>query len=107
MRISDWSSDVCSSDLQILMELLAIVLAGEPARIPGPVDAQAQTDRIDLLTHQFDSSAASARSRTMTVRLLKGFSHGAPRPRARACERRTPHARPTVAPATWSRHTSN
>src|SRR3546814_5659867 len=58
---------------QILMELLAIVLAGEPARIPGPVDAQAKTDRIDLLTHQFDSSAASARSRTMTVRLLNGF----------------------------------
>src|SRR5262249_52078687 len=40
------------ADLDVLMKQLAVFgLAGEPARIPGPVDAETQADRIDLLTH--------------------------------------------------------
>src|SRR5713101_6735737 len=39
--------------LDILVQQLAVfVLAGEPTRIPGPVDAEPQSDWIDLLTHR-------------------------------------------------------
>src|SRR5947209_3574475 len=41
------------ADLDVLVQQLAVlVLAGEPARIPGPVDAETEPDRIDLLTHR-------------------------------------------------------
>ena len=41
------------ADLDVLVQQLAVFgLAGEPARIPGPVDAETQSDRIDLLTHR-------------------------------------------------------
>src|SRR5690606_25466757 len=52
------------TDLQVLVQEPAIFGArGEPARIPGPVDAEAQADRIDFLAHQADSPC-SATSRT-------------------------------------------
>src|SRR6202043_1610062 len=39
------------ADLDILVQQLAVfVLAGEPTRIPRPVDAETQSDWIDLLT---------------------------------------------------------
>src|SRR5207253_9827278 len=42
------------ADLDVLVQQLAVlVLAGIPAGIPGPVDAETQPDRIDLLTHRF------------------------------------------------------
>ena len=41
----------------------------------------------DRLAHYFVSSAASARSRTITVRLLHFFSTRTPRPLARAAKR--------------------
>src|SRR6185312_16291328 len=42
------------ADLDVFMQQLAVlVLAGEPARIPGTVDAETQPDWIDLLTHRF------------------------------------------------------
>src|SRR5438552_691568 len=41
------------ADLDVLVQQLAVLgLAGEPAGIPGPVDAETQPDRIDLLTHR-------------------------------------------------------
>src|SRR4030081_2684430 len=41
------------ADLDVLMQQLAVfVLAGEPTRIPCPVDAETQSDWIDLLTHR-------------------------------------------------------
>src|SRR5207247_7420755 len=41
------------ADLDILVQQLAIfVLAGIPARIPRPVDAETQSDWINLLTHR-------------------------------------------------------
>src|SRR5216684_5913827 len=41
------------ADFDILVQQLAVlVLAGEPTRIPGPVDAETQPDWIDLLTHR-------------------------------------------------------
>src|SRR3984893_11170580 len=41
------------ADLDVLVQQLAVFgLAGEPARVPGPVDAETQPDRIDLLTHR-------------------------------------------------------
>src|SRR6202789_1701882 len=40
------------TDLHVLVQQLAVfALAGEPARIPGAVDAEAQPDRIDFLSH--------------------------------------------------------
>src|SRR4029079_5391628 len=40
------------ADLHVLVQQLAVVvLARVPARIPRPVDAETQPDRIDLLTH--------------------------------------------------------
>ena len=40
------------ADLDVLVQQLAVLAGvGEPARIPGAVDAEAQTDRIDFLTH--------------------------------------------------------
>src|SRR5262245_27437601 len=45
------------ADLHVLVqELAVVVLAGIPARVPGPVDAEPQPDRIDLLTHETSSS---------------------------------------------------
>src|ERR1700722_10895331 len=41
------------ADLDILMQQLAVfVLAGEPTRIPRPVDAETQSDWVDFLTHR-------------------------------------------------------
>src|SRR6202163_609472 len=41
------------ADLDILVQQLAVlVLAGEPTGIPRPVDAETQSDWIDLLTHR-------------------------------------------------------
>src|SRR5882762_5909712 len=41
------------ADLHVLMQELAVfVLAGEPTGIPRPVDAETQSDWIDLLTHR-------------------------------------------------------
>src|SRR3546814_12541203 len=44
MRISDWSSDVCSSDLQILFLLLGLDAFGNDADIKA---ARHRDDRID------------------------------------------------------------
>src|SRR5580698_3448572 len=73
-----------------------VVLAGEPARIPGSVDAEAQPDRIDLLTHY----AASPSSRTTMVISENGFSIRDARPRARAENRFITRFLPTKASAT-------
>src|SRR5450432_627224 len=41
------------ADFDILVQQLAVfVLAGEPTRIPRPVDAETQSDWIDFLTHR-------------------------------------------------------
>src|SRR6185369_12529822 len=93
--------------LQVLVEELRIVAAGEPAAVPGPVDTDPEADRIDLLTHYFVSSAASARSRTITVRLLHFFSMRTPRPLARAAKRFSLKLPPTKASATTRRSTSS
>ena len=40
------------ADLHVLVKQLGVFgLVGEPARVPGPVDAETQADRIDFLTH--------------------------------------------------------
>jgi hypothetical protein len=36
-----------------MQQLAVFVLACEPTGIPRPVDAETQTDWIDLLTHRF------------------------------------------------------
>src|SRR5579883_778381 len=90
-------------EAQILVQQPAIVAPREPPRIPGTSDAEPQAGGMELLTHgrwRSYSSAASARSRTMTVRLLKCFSTRAARPRPRAWNRFMPKARPTVASLT-------
>src|SRR5713101_150434 len=55
----------------------------------------------------YSAVASSARSRTMTVRLLKYFSTRPARPRPRAWKRFIAKARPTVASLTNSRSTSS
>ena len=49
------------ADLDVFLEELAVVLLARiPPGIPGTVDAEAQADRIDLLTHQAVSFAVFA-----------------------------------------------
>src|SRR5579871_163582 len=84
------------TELQVLMQQLGVVVVGIPARVPGPVHADAQADRIGFLAHY----AFSSRSRTTMVRLLHIFCTLAPRPRARAWKRFRSKARPTLASAT-------
>ena len=61
------------ADVEVLVQQLGVFAAfGVPARVPGPVDAEPQADRIDLLTHYL--SSASARSRTTMVRWLNGLT---------------------------------
>jgi hypothetical protein len=58
------------TDLEVFMQQLAILMTtGEPARVPCAVDAEPQTDRIYLVTHQ----ACSSTCRTTMVIWLKGF----------------------------------
>src|SRR5262249_37311855 len=70
------------ADLDVFLQQLAVLaLAGEPAAVPGAVDPEAQTDRVDLLTHY----AVSSTWRTTMVRFENVCSRRAewPRPRAR------------------------
>src|SRR5690606_26185179 len=40
------------ADLQVFMKQLAVFgIVGEPTAVPGAVNAEAETDRIDFLTH--------------------------------------------------------
>ena len=81
----------------VFMEQLGVVvLAGEPAAVPRAVDAEAQTDRIDFLTHY----AASPSSRTTMVISENGFSIREALPRARAAKRFITRFLPTNASAT-------
>src|SRR5690606_32175223 len=90
-------------DLHVLVQQRTVTrLAGVPARIPGPVDAEAQADRIDFLTHQ----AVSSTSRTTIVRFENGFWMRPTRPRARGVQRLMTSALPTCASATTSESTS-
>src|SRR5579883_3620 len=82
------------AQFQVVVQQVPVFLAREPARIPGPVDAEPQPDRIDFLAHQ---ALSSGRSRTMTVRCEKCFSIRAERPRPRVWNRFMTKARPTVA----------
>src|SRR5690348_6187587 len=117
------------AQFQVFVQQVGIVLAREPARIPGAVDAEPQTDRVYLLAHYAFSllpalalalgflpapaalasaalSSASAarssgaRSRTTTSRFEKYFSTGEMRPRPRTWKRPSEKARPTVASLT-------
>src|SRR6202012_4492420 len=67
------------ADLDVfLQELSILLLARVPARVPGPVDAQTQAGRIDLLTHYAFSFAA----RRAAGFLASGFFAGAFLPEA-------------------------
>src|ERR1700759_2095620 len=112
------------ADLDVFLEQPPeILLAGVPARIPGAVDAEAKTDRINFLTHYAASFCAflaagfldtafffalplglvssafpsSRFSGTTMVIWAKGFWILAPRPRARAMKRFITRFLPTEA----------
>src|SRR3546814_17470707 len=52
MRISDWSSDVCSSDLEIEQQVeLCLAPVGS---VPGPRDAERDGDPFDALRSDVD-----------------------------------------------------
>ncbi|CVI17715.1 hypothetical protein AGR1A_Cc40379 [Agrobacterium fabacearum CFBP 5771] len=60
--------DQVSPDLQVFMQQLAVFSGvSVPAAIPGTVDAEAEADRIDFLTH-YAASPFSSTSRTTIVR---------------------------------------
>src|SRR3546814_14770219 len=46
MRISDWSSDVCSSDLQLVERLAIIILVGFERQVRMYVDESWQQGRV-------------------------------------------------------------
>ena len=97
------------AQLQVLVQQLGVVVVGEPAAVPGAVDAEPEPDRIDFLTHVTRSPAALRRcSRTTMVRWLNDFSI-ARRAAAAAGVEALHHEcdRPTVASATTSRSTSS
>src|SRR5690606_33696374 len=72
------------ADLEIFLQQVAVLaLVGEPAAVPRAVDPEAQTDRVDLLTHY----AVSSTWRTTMVRFENGFSTRADLPRPRAMKR--------------------
>src|SRR5690606_39907240 len=72
------------TDLQVFLQQGAVfALVGEPAAVPGAVDAEAEVDRIDFLAHY----AASSTCRTTIVRCENGFSMRDERPRPRAVKR--------------------
>ena len=79
------------TDGHVLVQQAAVLgAAGEPAAVPGAIDANAQADGIDLVTHYACSSAAAvlsllaAFSRTTTVICENGFIILPERPRPRA-----------------------
>src|SRR5262245_54298227 len=75
------------ANVHILVQQLAVLApAGEPATVPGAIDADPETDRIDLVTHYSVSFAAAscAFSFTTTVSWEKGFWIALMRPRPRA-----------------------
>ncbi|MNS49371.1 hypothetical protein D3C72_819770 [compost metagenome] len=60
--------DQVSPDLQVFMQKLAVFSGvSVPAAVPGTVDAEAEADRIDFLTH-YAASPFSSTSRTTIVR---------------------------------------
>ena len=91
------------ANLQILVQQIGIFRICIPARIPGPVNTDAEADWIDLMTHY----SVSSRSRTTTVRLLKGLRMLAPRPRARARNLFIIKVLPTTTSFTYNRSTSS
>src|SRR3984893_11618211 len=82
------------ADFDILVQQLAVlVLAGEPTGIPRPVDAETQSDWIDLLTHRILPRALSARlglDLTNNDRQLREWFKNTPRT-ASAARRETLH----------------
>ena len=78
------------ADVHVLVQQPAVLgAAGEPAAVPRAVDADAQPDRIDLVTHYSPPSAGASSSCafTTTVSCANGFSIGLMRPRPRAWKR--------------------
>src|SRR6185437_13645537 len=98
------------ADLDVLVQQLAVFgLAGEPARIPGPVDAETQADRIDLLTHLILLAplyALASTSRTTIVSCENGLNTRPERPRPRGAKRFITRPLPTKASETTSSSTS-
>src|ERR1043166_8375942 len=95
------------ADQHVLVQQPAVVvLARVPARVPRPVDAETQADRIDLLTHDpsppyaLACAAVSSTCRTTMVRLANGFMILPMRPRPRGANRLITIALPTCASAT-------
>src|SRR5690606_1780659 len=74
------------ADLEILVQQPAVLTGVRiPARIPGAVDTETQTDRVDFLAHY--AASTSSTSRTTMVRCENGFSIREARPRPRAWKR--------------------
>ena len=77
-----------ATDRHVLVQKPAVLIAArEPAAIPRTIDADAEADGIDFVTHHSRSSAAAGCSRTTTVISANGFRMRAPRPRPRAWKR--------------------
>src|SRR3546814_12711376 len=67
MRISDWSSDVCSSDLRDLVELLALQLVAAHAALD---DRREQAERAEVDEHREEVAAEEDGEEAPLRRLL-------------------------------------
>src|SRR3546814_18609366 len=65
MRISDWSSDVCSSDLKAASEAAATAAAGSAAS--ADADAASVATNLGIVATYKNEAAASAAARGMTA----------------------------------------
>src|SRR3546814_5606387 len=77
MRISDWSSDVCSSDLKprLPSQARALVPAG-PAAAPAPAHAAASVFQEPCRSRDIRCSSARRRARTPTPAPFAERPHG-------------------------------
>src|SRR3546814_6079905 len=82
MRISDWSSDVCSSDLSRVIAGLAFHFEQEHGRIPsdfrckaGPCHASARDHHIEILHRAGATSFRKASIRASASRRTRSEEH--------------------------------
>src|SRR3546814_1312892 len=89
MRISDWSSDVCSSDLRrLVVQTYQCILLGGSASFRPSGGNPRRDDALDLFVHRTRSPRLSIRSRKNVPWLRLKYSRGPSRPeRTSGCRR--------------------
>src|SRR3546814_10776732 len=84
MRISDWSSDVCSSDLQRIKRSQTAFGAGNMQR--GEDENERANDFGNQVGRRIANGRAGAEDRELRVRLIGDFAIGSASCRERVCQ---------------------